>query len=577
VETLTELIKLLLLAAVAVALLGRLRLPPVVSYVLLGASTGPHALGWLGETATIHFLGELGIAFLLFTLGLDFSISQFVAMRRVLLVLGSAQVVASALSGAAVGWMLGLPWTSAIIVGGALAMSSTAIIVKQLREQHELQTAHGRLAVGILLFQDLAAIPFLVVIPILAQSGGGDLGVALAWALAKGVAVAAGVLLLGRRVLRPLLHEAGASRELFTLTVLLLTLAAAWATQLSGLSLAFGAFLAGMMLSETEYRHQVEDEIRPFRDVLLGLFFIVVGMQLNPALLPAAWPSIAALVVGLVIGKGVIVALVARAYGYRTPEAVRTGLVLAHGGEFSVALLALAMGVGLFDANASQPVLAAIVISMLLAPIVVRRGASLAAMFTRTRDKDDDADEKALAGSLGDTRDHVIVCGYGRVGSQLVRILREHDYACIAIDNDPDRVKRGWESHGTVYYGDATRRGVLEAAGLKHAAAVVLSFDNLESSLQVMHEARAANPDVPVLARAADQRSLDALFDAGAREVVPEAMETSLILATQLLMLRGTEPAQVIARMNAIRAERYRLLRTAEPEEDTRTTLRASD
>jgi CPA2 family monovalent cation:H+ antiporter-2 len=388
VETLTELIKLLLLAAVAVALLGRLRLPPVVSYVLLGAATGPHALGWLGETATIHFLGELGIAFLLFTLGLDFSISQFVAMRRVLLVLGSAQVVASALSGAAVGWMLGLPWSSAIIVGGALAMSSTAIIVKQLREQHELQTAHGRLAVGILLFQDLAAIPFLVVIPILAQSGGG-LGVALAWALAKGVAVAAAVLLLGRRVLRPLLHEAGASRELFTLTVLLLTLAAAWATQLSGLSLAFGAFLAGMILSETEYRHQVEDEIRPFRDVLLGLFFIVVGMQLNPALLPAAWPSIAALVAGLVIGKGAIVALLARAYGYRTPEAVRSGLVLAHGGEFSVALLALAMGVGLFDANASPPVLAAIVISMLLAPIVVRRGASLAAMFTRTRDNDD--------------------------------------------------------------------------------------------------------------------------------------------------------------------------------------------
>ncbi|HEV7801045.1 MAG TPA: cation:proton antiporter [Burkholderiales bacterium] len=563
---LAEVLKLLLLAAVAVALLGRLRLPPVVSYVLLGAATGPHALGWLGDTETIHFLGELGIAFLLFTLGLEFSIAQFVAMRRVLLVLGSAQVVVCTVSGAVVGWALGLPWTAALIVGGALAMSSTAIIVKQLREQLELQTAHGRLAIGILLFQDLAAIPFLVVIPILAQSGGGAAGPALMLALGKGIAVAAVLLVLGRRVLRPVLHEAGASRELFTLTVLLITLAAAWVTQWSGLSLAFVAFVAGMMLSESEYRHQVEDEIRPFRDVLLGLFFIVVGMQLDPALLPSSWPQIAVLTAGLVIGKGALIALLARAYGYRTPEAARTGLVLAHGGEFSVALLVLAMGTGVLDARASQPVLAAIIVSMLIAPLIVRRGRALVSMVA-PRNDEQDADATQLAEALRETRDHVLICGYGRVGSQLVRILTGHRFACVAIDNDPDRVKRGWDAGGQVYYGDATRRGILEAAGLNHATAVVLSFDNLESSLKVMREAHSANPAVPVLARAADQPALDALLDAGAAEVVPEAMETSLMLATQLLVLLGTPPERVLANMNAIRAERYRLLRALAPDE----------
>lgn len=559
-EALTEVLKLLMLAAAAVALLGRLKLPPIVSYVLLGAATGPHALGWLGESDTIHFLGELGIAFLLFTLGLEFSITQFLSMKRVLLVLGSAQVLVGTMSGAAIGWMLGLPLGAAVVVGGALSMSSTAIVVKQLRDQLELQTAHGRLAVGILLFQDLAAISFLVVIPILAQSGGGALGVALGLALAKGIAVAAVLLVFGRYALRPLLREAGASRELFTLTVLLLTLAAAWASQLSGLSLAFGAFIAGLMLSESEYRHQIEDEIRPFRDVLLGLFFIVVGMQLEPALLPAAWLWIAVLVAGVVIGKGALVTLLARAYGYRMPEAARTGLVLAHGGEFGVALLALAMGTGLFGAEASQPVLAAIILSMLIAPLLVRRSGSLVGLLMPRADPGG-SDETQLAEALRDTRNHVLVCGYGRVGSQLVRILNDHGFASIALDNDPDCVRRGWNSDGRVYYGDATRRGVLRAAGLDHAAAVVISFDHLDSSLKVMREARAARPGLPIVARAADQASLDALSDAGATEVVPEAMEASLLLATQLLVLLGTPADRVFTRIQAIRADRYQLLR----------------
>ncbi|HYC48967.1 MAG TPA: cation:proton antiporter [Burkholderiales bacterium] len=558
---LTEVLKLLVLAAIALAVLRRLKLPPIVSYVLLGAAAGPHALGWIGESGTIHLLGELGVAFLLFTLGLEFSIAELVAMRRIVLLLGGAQVVLGTLSGAAVAWLLGIDPAGAIVVGGALSMSSTAIVIKQLRDQLELQTAHGRLAIGILLFQDIAAIPFLVVIPILAQSGGGGLGMALVIALGKALAVGAVMLVLGRYALRPILHEAARSRELFTLTALLLSLAAAWTTATVGLSLALGAFLAGMLLSGSEFRHQIDDEIRPFRDVLLGLFFMVIGMQLQPAALPPAAARIALLVVAIVIGKAALVTLLARVYGYRMPEAARTGLTVAQGGEFSVALLALALGTGLVGLEASQPVLAAIVISMLMAPLVIGRSGAVLARVFRSDAAAPAPDEAHLAHATAGMRDHVVVCGYGRVGRQLVRLLEDHGIACVAIDNDPERVKRGWDEGERVYYGDAARRGVLEAAGLRQARAVVVSFDHLNASLRVLSEARRADAKLPVLARAADEACLEALVNAGATEVVPEAMEASLMLATQLLLVLGTPAEQVLADLDAVRSQRYQLLR----------------
>jgi CPA2 family monovalent cation:H+ antiporter-2 len=536
-------------------------LPPIIGYVLVGAAAGPNAFGWIGDSETIHVLGDVGIAFLLFTLGLEFSIKQFAAMRHVLLVLGGAQVVLTSAAGAGVVWAMGLSWPAAFAIGGAIAMSSTAIVVKQLRDQLELQTTHGRLGVGILLFQDLAAIPFLVIIPILGESGGAGLGVPLALALAKALAVSIVMLAIGRYALRPLLHEAGASTELFTLTALLVSLAAAWATQLSGLSLAFGAFVAGMMLAETEYRHQVENEIRPFRDVLLGLFFIFVGMQLQPAALPAAWPLVLLVVAALVIGKALLITILARLYGYRAPEALRTGLVLAHGGEFSVALIALALGTGIFDVESSQPVLAGVILSMLIAPVLIRRGEAIVErLFPAAADDAHDRSATELAAALHGTRDHVLICGYGRVGSQLARILNEFGCTTVALDTDPERVKGGWDAGRQVYYGDATNKGVLEAAGVKDAKAVAITFDHLPAAFKALHEAREAQPSIPVLARASDQSALDALLDAGATEAVPETMEASLMLATQLLLVMGTPGENVLERMQAIRAERYRSL-----------------
>ncbi|HEX2830527.1 MAG TPA: cation:proton antiporter [Burkholderiales bacterium] len=557
---LAEVLKLLLLSVVAVAVLRRLRLPPIIGYVLVGAAAGPNGFGWLEDSETIHFLGEVGIAFLLFTLGLEFSIRQFAAMRKVLLVLGGSQVLLVTASGAAIAWMSGLSPAASLVIGGAIAMSSTAIVIKQLRDQLELQTTHGRLAVGILLFQDLAAIPFLVVIPIVGASGGGALALPLLLAFGKAIAVLVAMLAIGRYALRPILHEAGASTELFTLTALLVSLAAAWTTQLSGLSLAFGAFVAGMMLSETEYRHQVENEIRPFRDVLLGLFFVFVGMRLEPAALTGEWKAVLLLFAGLAIGKGVIVAAIARLYGYRSPEAIRAGLVLAQGGEFSVALLALAVSTRVFDVRAAQPVLAAVVLSMLVAPLVIRRGD---AIVTRLFAGAGGAAEEArteLAAALHGTRDHILVCGYGRVGSQLARLLEEFECKVVALDTDPGRVKQGWDAGREVYYGDASQKGVLQAAGVKDAKAVAITFDHLPAALRALHEAREANPRIAVLARASDQSALDALRDAGVTEAVPETMEASLMLATQMLLVSGMPGQRVLERMQEMREERYRSL-----------------
>jgi CPA2 family monovalent cation:H+ antiporter-2 len=294
--------------------------------------------------------------------------------------------------------------------------------------------------------------------------------------------------------------------------------------------------------------------------VLLGLFFIFVGMRLEPAALPEAWTQVLLVVVGLVIGKGVIVAAIARLYGYRSPEAIRTGLVLAQGGEFSVALLALAVSTHVFDVRAAQPVLAAVVLSMLAAPLLIRRGdAIVTRMFAGAGGTAEEA-RTELAAALHGTRDHILVCGYGRVGSQLARLLEEFECKVVALDTDPSRVKGGWDAGREVYYGDASQKGVLEAAGVKDAKAVAITFDHLPAALRALHEAREANPRIPVLARASDQSALDALRDAGVTEAVPETMEASLMLATQMLLVSGMPGERVLERMQEMREERYRSL-----------------
>ncbi|MEN8176559.1 MAG: monovalent cation:proton antiporter-2 (CPA2) family protein, partial [Pseudomonadota bacterium] len=558
----SEVLVLLALTVVAVALLRRVHLPPILGYLLVGVAAGPHALGWIPDSEAIHLLGEVGVIFLLFMIGLEISIPHLLSMRQAVLGFGGAQVVFTTLIVMGIALWSGIPWEGALVVGGALALSSTAIVAKQLTEQLELQSRHGRLAFGILLFQDLAVVPFLVIIPIL---GGSDanVGAALVIALLKGAAVVVAMLAAGRWLLRPALHwiAAAHSVELFTLAVLLAALTAAWLTESVGLSAELGAFIAGMLIGDTEYRHHVELEVRPFRDVLMGLFFITVGMQLNLFTLPAILPWVLLLLVGVVIGKGLLVTLIVRLGGHETGVALRTGLVLAQGGEFGFALIALALGHSLLSLEDSQPVLAAVVLSMAIAPILVRRNGDIAKRLCSTYLQQWEAQAHQLSEEAEHLKDHVIICGFGRIGQNLSLFLKEEGIPYVALDVDPALIREAWEAGEPVFFGHATHPETLETAGIERAKALVIAFDDYTAAQKVIHSVRSLNPGLPVIVRARDDAHLEGLQAAGATDVVPESMESSLMLATRLLHRLKVDLDEITRVVEQSRTDHYRRLR----------------
>ncbi|MDJ0740665.1 MAG: cation:proton antiporter, partial [Gammaproteobacteria bacterium] len=432
---LNDILILLAVAIVTVTLFRRLGLPAILGYLCVGLIAGPYGFGWLVFDDVILFLGELGIVFLLFSIGLEFSLPLLLGMRRYLLGVGSVQVAGGTLAGFMVAQAFGVDWRGALVFGAAAALSSTAIVLTQLAEQNELQERHGRIGVGILLFQDLAAVPFLVIIPLLA-----DTSASLTWplvlALLKGTFAFLLIWFTGRRLLPGLLHGITrvGSRELFVLTVLFLALATAWLTQWFGLSLAMGAFLAGMLLSETAYRHQIEADARPFRDLLLGLFFVTVGMELDYQLLPSMWFETLVLLLGITFGKGLLIIALVWSARMGTAPALRTGLILGHGGEFGIALLALALGRDVLSHETAQPVLAAMIISMLIAPVVVRHNRAIAARLLAGRGEPLAADAMDARQHTRELFDHIVIAGFGRLGQNLAVILRKLDIPYIALD-----------------------------------------------------------------------------------------------------------------------------------------------
>src|ERR1700736_1597697 len=386
-EPLSQVLILLAAAVFAVSVVRRMGLPATLAYLAVGLTLGPHAFAVVSESETTQLLGELGVAFLLFTLGLEFSLPRMVAMRREVFGLGAAQVVGTATVFAFIAWLLGLQWLTAIVVGGAIAMSSPAILLQQLTERAELNRTHGRLAFSMLLFQDLAFVPLLALASGLAAAKGHfDLrGSALA---VVGAALSVVVVLAaGRWLMRPLFHEIAHSRlrELFTLAVLLVVLASAWASNVSGLSLALGAFLAGMMLAEPESRYQIEAAIRPFRDILLGMFFISVGMLLDVHLLIAGIGLVSTILVGIYVLKAAIAALVTRPFTTTRFKALRTGIVISMGGEFGVAICTIGVQAGLIPERLGEPLLVAIVLSMVLSPFIVNNNKPVARFLLREK------------------------------------------------------------------------------------------------------------------------------------------------------------------------------------------------
>jgi CPA2 family monovalent cation:H+ antiporter-2 len=558
-----QLILLLLAAAVVVIVICRLvRLPPILGYLVIGIAAGPHALGWVPDNEDVRDLAEFGIVFLMFSIGLEFSLPQLNTMRRAVFGLGLAQVAITTVTAMVGLHFLGYGWLQGFTLGGALAMSSTAIVSKMLAERMELNSVHGRDVMGILLFQDLAVVAFLIAVPTLA-TGVSDLWSSLAIAAGKAAVALAIILVFGQRPMRAWFHVIARARssELFMLNVLLVTLGLAALTQLVGLSFALGAFLAGMLIAETEYRYQVEEDIKPFRDVLLGLFFVTVGMYLDLRVVGANLGWVALLLVGPVLAKLILIVVLARVFGAPLGAALRTGFYLAQAGEFAIVLLALASDLAVIAPTFAQLVLAAMVLSMLSAPFLIQFAEPLARRFTANDWLARAAQVTQIAARTMARQEHVIICGFGRSGQNLARLLEKEDISLIALDADPERVREAAADGSSVVYGDAGRREALIAAGLPKARAVVVTFADTATALKILHHVQQLRPELPVIVRTIDDSELERLIKAGATEVVPEVLEGSLMLASHSLLLLGVPLNRVLARIREIREERYSLFR----------------
>jgi CPA2 family monovalent cation:H+ antiporter-2 len=552
---------LLASAVVVVVLFRQLSIPAILGYLIVGACIGPKALGLVAATEDQRYLAEFGVVFLMFSVGLEFSLPQLMAMRRTVFGFGGAQVAVIVALGVAGSMLVGLTWREGIVVGGVAAMSSTAIISKTLAERGQLHSEYGRQVMGVLLFQDLAVIPLLVLIPALALSKGA-IAFAIAVALVKAAVVLAIVLYLGQRLMRPLfdLVARQKSSELFVLFVLLVTLGLAWITERAGLSLALGAFLAGMLISETEYRYQVEDYIKPFRDVLLGLFFVTIGMLLDLKSLAEHFVAIAVVFALLMVVKFIVIFALARGFGSAKPTALRAAMVLAPAGEFGFVLLALAKREAVLAETTLQVVLAAALLSMLVTPLILARMERIVLYFIESEWTQRAVDLHNLAVKAMSTRGHVIVCGYGRSGQALAKLLESEKIPMIALDADPERVREAAAAGESVVFGDAARREVLIAAAISRATALVVSFADTPKALAILSHVRELRPELPVIVRTFDDSDVGRLREAGAAEIVAEVVEGSLMLATHTMMQLGMPLDQVLARLRGARQERYQFI-----------------
>jgi CPA2 family monovalent cation:H+ antiporter-2 len=569
---------LLYLCAAVVSVVGcrLLHLPAMLGYLFAGVVIGPNALALANNSVAVEHLAEFGVVFLMFVIGLEFNLPKLMRMRKLVFGLGLGQVVLTLLGALAfnlvMGWIIrklgfawGLSWQSALALGSAMAMSSTAIVVKLMVDRVELESPHGQRVMGVLLFQDLAVVPLLVLIPALADMGEHNIWEVLSVAMLK-AAVLVGLLLWGgQRVMRFWLHLVARrkSDELFMLNLLFMTLGLSWLTELAGLSLAMGAFLAGMLIAETDFKHKVEEDIRPFHDVLLGLFFITIGMKLDWEVLFDSWQWVLLLSLGPLLLKAGLVFVLARITGSAAGVSLRTALYLAQAGEFGFVLLSLSLQHSLIPAAWMSPILAAMVLSMIATPFLVMNADRIVNRLVSTDWLEQSLALTGMAQRSLKIENHVIVCGYGRSGHNLVDLLALENIAYVAMDSDPEKVQMGRDEGHHVELGDATRFSSLMSAGLVRASAVVVTYPETPSALKVLAWVKEHAPHVPVVVRTHDDKDLEVLRAAGAAEVVPEVIEGSLMLASQTLAHIGIPLKRVIRLVQGQRMTRYALMRDA--------------
>ena len=572
VPLLREIILFLALAGLLIPLLARLRINPVLGFLAFGTLIGPYGLAsfaaqwpWLSwltfaRPEDVEFLAELGVIFLMFMIGLDMSMQRLWSMRRLVFGLGGLQVV---LTAAAIGLLaarFGNGVEASVILGVVLAFSSTAIVMQLLIQRRELGTPLGQSAFAILLCQDLAVVPLLVLISILGSSTAeGSFAFLLASATLKGVLTVVALYLIGRRVVRPLFHQIAADRQAdtFTALTLLTTLGVAALTYSAGLSMALGALLAGLIIAETEFRHEVEITIEPFKGLLMGLFFLSVGMGIDLRALLAQPVWIPLSVVGLFALKGLIVTVLLRVFGLSWGRASEGGLLLGQGGEFAFIVIGLALSFELIARPVGQFMLIVVGVSMLIAPLVARLGQGLGDAIDRRMPPARLPEDVALGALDG----HVIIAGYGRVGQMVGQMLAEQGVRFVAIEHDAKTVALHRKAGVALIFGDASRPELLRKLHIERARAVVLTMDHTAAATHAVQGIRRIEPRMYIIARSRDEKHALLLREAGASIVVPETLESSLKLAGSVLETLGVPPDATARLLEQERERRIMALR----------------
>ncbi|AEF04241.1 potassium transporter [Alteromonas sp. KS69] len=569
-------IALMFIAVCSVAIFKRIHLPPILAYLFAGILAGPQLFALFAHPQEMHLLAETGIVFLLFSLGLEFSLPKLVAMRSLVFGVGGGQMLLTTAVFTSIPYLFGLPIKASIIIGGALALSSTAIVIKQATEMGILNNRRTQLAVSILLFQDLAVVPFLIAIPLLAQSGEVSIAFALGEALLKGIFVIAFLMSVGKWVLPWVFREIAKTRtdELFVLTTILIALLAGGLTYYFGLSMALGAFLAGMMLGESQYKYQLEADIRPFRDILMGLFFVTVGMQLDINVLWSNFFTIVLGVVGLMIIKILMVRMAAAFVKTNPLDAWSAGIKLCQIGEFSFVIAALATTYGVLTTGQSSLIVSMGVLSMALTPWLMNNSLVFAKRIVANK-SEDNAHNTLIVDN--DLTNHVVICGFGRVGQSVARMLKMEGIAFIAIDMDPVRVHESRNAGEPVLFGDASKKDILSSANVEKAKLILVTFDQPDKAKQVISGTHQIDNTADVMVRTKRDYQLDGLYSAGANQVVPELQEGSLMLISQVLHYAGVPMSRILKRVRAERKGRYDHLHGFYPGETTEISYGTED
>lgn len=561
--SLAPIVIVLLVSVITVILCRKFNIPSMLGYLLVGFLAGPGMLSLIPKSHATDYLGEIGIVFLMFSIGLEFSLPKLRAMRRLVFGLGGLQVGVTMLSVMGILMLTGVPFNWAFAVSGALAMSSTAIVSRILSEKTELGQPHGQMAMGVLLMQDIAVVPLMILIPALSGNGGeGSLWAALGLAGLKMLITLGVLFVVGSKVMSRWFRMVAKrkSSELFMINVLLVTLGVAYLTELEGLSMALGAFVAGMLLSETEYRFQVEDDIRPFRDILLGFFFITVGMKLDVQALIGGWRQVLMLLAMLLVLKALVVFAIAFKMKHSVGDSLKTALYLAQGGEFGFVMLAIAGQLDMVSPELEQAATAAVLLSMIIAPFVLGSSDALVGRLVKSSWDMKSLDLHSMLVETMSKSDHVLVIGFGRGGQTVGRVLAQEGIPYFALDLDIARVQVARSAGEPVSFGDAKRREVLEAAGLGRAKMVVVTLNNMHETQHVLDNVLSMYPNMPVYVRATNDDYVKTFTDMGVEEAVSDTKETGLVLAGYAMLGNGTSYRHVYQTMANIRHSRYAAL-----------------